>query len=51
MNITISLDIFRRVPTIGIRIDLDPGAAAAPTPAIEGWIKRISRGWVRQMTA
>lgn len=51
MNITIALDIFRRVPTIGIRIDLDPGTAIAAAPAIDGWVKRISRRWVGSMTS
>ncbi|WP_168710581.1 hypothetical protein [Mycobacterium intracellulare] len=51
MNITIALDVFRRIPTIGIHIDLDPGVALATAPAIDGWVKRISRRWVRHMAS
>lgn len=51
MNITVALDIFRRVPTVSIRIDLDPGPAIAAAPAIDGWVKRVSRRWVRHMAS
>lgn len=51
MNITIALDIFRRVPTIGIRVDFDPGAAIAAAPVVDGLVKRVSRRWVRHMAS
>lgn len=51
MNITIALDLFRRVPTIGIHVELDPAAAITAAPAIDSWVKRISRRWVGSMTS
>lgn len=53
MNITISLDIFCRVPTIGIRIDLDADESVIglQRPFVDGAVKRLSRWWTKRMAS
>jgi hypothetical protein len=52
MNITLSLNVFGwRIGAFDIRVDQDPSAVVAGQPALDGYVKRISRRWVKHMAS
>jgi hypothetical protein len=52
MNIGFKLAVFGfTLGTFDVRIDIDKAAASAINPVVDGYVKRVSRRWVRHMAS